>query len=353
MPLGDALEPPGEPLGLDADTPTGAIGIRHPRRLGVGHTPRVPDRTPAPAPAAPKLPPPPPQDAERSDVRSADGTRLATWTFGDPDGTPVLLSNGLGAPWRAWPGFAERGSGVRVTTWDHRGCHASDRPDDESRIRIEHHVEDLMAVRDAFDLDRAPLVGWSLGVNIAFEAALAAPERVSGLLAVAGVPGGTFATMLAPLLVPRRLRHPASVNLARIGRLVGAPLSQVTTRLPVLPPLPWLVTHSGVMRPAADTALVGPVLRDYLTLDFRWYFTLALAAAEQRVPDADHLADLDVPVMLLAGRSDVLTAWQDVVAVAERVGNANARVLAGSHFLNLEHPHEVTEALRDLIAQGR
>jgi pimeloyl-ACP methyl ester carboxylesterase len=310
----------------------------------------VPDSPPTPA-TAPTPAPSPAGEAVRRDVSSPDGTRLATWTFGDRDGVPVVLSNGLGAPWRAWPGFAEPGSGVRVTTWDHRGCGGSERPRDPAWIRIEHHVEDLFAVMDAFEIDRAPVVGWSLGVNVGFEAALLRPERVSGLLAVAGVPGGTFATMLGPLLVPRGLRHTASTSLARVGRVVGGPLSKVTSRLPVAAPLPWLVTHSGFMLPAAGVELVGPVLRDYLQLDFGWYFRLALAAAEQRVPSPEHLAALDLPVMLLAGRHDLLTAWQDVVAVAERIGNASARVLPGSHFLNLEHPREVTQALRDLLAQ--
>ena len=42
-------------------------------------------------------------------------------------------------------------------------------------------------------------MGWSMGVNTMFELAFRHPERVSGLFAVAGVPGDTFATMLAPL----------------------------------------------------------------------------------------------------------------------------------------------------------
>ena len=39
-------------------------------------------------------------------------------------------------------------------------------------------------------------MGWSMGVNTAFELAVSHPERVSGIFAVAGVPGDTFATML-------------------------------------------------------------------------------------------------------------------------------------------------------------
>ena len=57
---------------------------------------------------------------------------------------------------------------------------------------------------DAYGVERAVVIGWSVGVNVAFEAALRAPERVAGVLAVAGVPGGTFEALLHPL--PRFLR---------------------------------------------------------------------------------------------------------------------------------------------------
>ena len=55
---------------------------------------------------------------------------------------------------------------------------------------------------DHFGVDRAVLMGWSMGVNTMFELAVRHPERVTGLFAVAGVPGDTFATMLGPLRLP-------------------------------------------------------------------------------------------------------------------------------------------------------
>ena len=84
----------------------------------------------------------------------------------------MLISNGLGTPHDAWPTINRRTETYRVVTWDQRGLGGSDRPSDESRITVADHTDDLFAVMDSYGIDRAVVIGWSAGVNIAFEAAL-------------------------------------------------------------------------------------------------------------------------------------------------------------------------------------
>ena len=55
---------------------------------------------------------------------------------------------------------------------------------------------------DDAGIDACVLMGWSMGVNTMFELAVTHPERVTGLFAVGGVPGDTFASMLRPDLPP-------------------------------------------------------------------------------------------------------------------------------------------------------
>ena len=103
-------------------------------------------------------------------MRSADGTRLQAWSS-DGDGEPVLLCNGLGTPPGAWPRIVAPDSGYRVVSWYQRGLGGSERPADRARVRVEDHADDARAVLDAFGLRSATVVGWSLGVNVAFELA--------------------------------------------------------------------------------------------------------------------------------------------------------------------------------------
>src|SRR5436309_7955210 len=163
---------------------------------------------------------------------SADGTAVMGWRNEATSGPAVVISNGLGTGPSAWPHVIRADSGFRVVTWYYRGTGGGDRPADESRVRIEDHVDDLLALLDHEGIDRALIACWSLGVNVGFEFAQAHPDRVAGLLAVAGVPGGTFRAMFGPLGVPRRFRHDLGVAAAKLGRRLGPQLSWVSARAP-------------------------------------------------------------------------------------------------------------------------
>ncbi|HMC70787.1 MAG TPA: alpha/beta hydrolase, partial [Mycobacteriales bacterium] len=81
--------------------------------------------------------------------------------------------------------------------------------------------------------------------------------------------------------------------------------------------------------------------------DFRWYFHLAVAAAEHHPMDVSFVK---VPVTLVAGRYDVLTSMHDMVDAAAQIPHAELHLLPGSHFLPLEFPDELARELR-LLAE--
>ena len=285
---------------------------------------------------------------QESTVTSSDGTVLRTWASGG-EGLPLLLCNGLGAIPEAWPALVAPDSGYAVATWYHRGTFGSQRPADLRRVRVEDHVEDAVAVLDAAGVERALVAGWSIGVNVAFELAQRHPDRVAGLLAVAGVPGGTFATMGGPLRLPRPLRRPLATRTAKAARAVGPALTWLAPRVPVDRRTAWLVGRSGFMLPGADPDLLAAMLREFVQQDWRWYFTLAVAASEHRPMD---LSFVQCPVTLLAGRHDVLTSMHDVIDAAARIPHAQTTVLPGSHFLPLERSDLVHAALDELARRS-
>ena len=285
------------------------------------------------------------------DFRSADRTRVVGWRNLDRpgDAVPVVIANGLGTAPAAWPTIIRIDSGFRVVTWYYRGTGGSDRPADDSRVRIEDHVADLLALMDHEGIDRALVACWSLGVNVGFEFARAHPDRVAGLMAVAGVPGGTFRAMFGILRVPRRFRHDLGVAAARLGQRIGPQLSWLATHVPLNRATATVINHSGFVLPAATPARLLPALAEFREHDFRWYFTLAVAAAEHEPMD---LSFVGAPVTLVAGRYDVLTSMHDMVEAATQIPHAEVHVLPGSHFLPLEFPDELAGELRALAERA-
>lgn len=288
------------------------------------------------------------------DVLSDDGTRVRAWT-NDPDGVlaaagapTVVLCNGLGTnPW-CWPALLDPDCGVRVVSWYHRGVGGSERPRDRSHVDIAHFVADGLSVMDHFGLERPVLVGWSMGVNTMFEIAARHPERVAGLFAVAGVPGDTFSTMLAPLGVPRPVARAVTVGLSRALSVFGAPLSPVARNLPIGRRAVGVLSHSGFMLPVRDPDVVAVAVKDFLSTPIDWYFHLALSTSRHaRVS----LSGIDAPACFVAGRYDVLAGSRDLATAAERMRDAEYVELPTSHFIGWERPEELHALLLEFLAK--
>jgi 3-oxoadipate enol-lactonase len=102
-------------------------------------------------------------------------------------GSPLVLIQGVGVG--RWEPVADRlARRFQVVTIDNRGIGASDTPPGHYSTRM--MADDVLAVLDHAGIQRASLVGTSLGGMIAQELALAHPERVDKLVLVATSPGG-------------------------------------------------------------------------------------------------------------------------------------------------------------------
>jgi pimeloyl-ACP methyl ester carboxylesterase len=282
-------------------------------------------------------------------VVAKDGTELRAWT-NDVDGTlsgpTVLLCNGLGTNPYAWPALLDPDCGVRVISWYHRGTGGSARPVDPTHVGIDAFVDDALAVMDDAGIEACPVMGWSMGVNTAFELAFLHPHRVTALFAVAGVPGGTFSSMLAPLGVPRVVRAAITVNAARLMGALGKPLSLVARNLPIGPRAVAVLSHSGFMLPVADVDLTAETVREMLRTPVDWYMHLAVTTSKHvRVS----LRTIDVPTTFVAGRWDVLASAEDMRTASERIAGSAYVRLGASHFVAMEKPDEVHALLLELL----
>ena len=115
------------------------------------------------------------------EVRGPAGP-LAAWEW-PGDAPSTLLLHGVGNYGRYWDAFArEVGGRLRLIAPDARGHGDSARPDEG--YSAADFVADAVAILDALGVDRAVVVGHSMGGYHATMLAATHPERVQGLVIV-------------------------------------------------------------------------------------------------------------------------------------------------------------------------
>ena len=136
------------------------------------------------------------QDVEASDMKIVQirGIEIATQTFGSPSDPAILLIMGATASMLGWPdelcaGLARQG--FFVIRFDHRDTgHSTTVPPGMAEYSVEDMAEDVLGIMDAYNLDKATLMGMSLGGFIAQMVALTHPERVRSVVLVSSEPLG-------------------------------------------------------------------------------------------------------------------------------------------------------------------
>jgi len=125
-------------------------------------------------------------------VRAADGRRLSTQVSGDPDGSPIFLLHGTPGS-RLGPrprGAVLHRLGVRLISFDRPGYGGSDRLPGR---RVADVAADVLAIADAYRLDKFAVVGRSGGGPHALACAALLPDRTTRAAVLVGLaPRGAY-----------------------------------------------------------------------------------------------------------------------------------------------------------------
>ena len=121
----------------------------------------------------------------------SDGMRLAYDDVGPREGRPVVLVHGFTSNrnenWRrlGWYGAFER-KRIRCVAFDCRGHGESARPHDPAMYSRAKMAGDIVALLDHLGVERADLIGYSMGARLSLATALENPKRFP-LLVLGGV----------------------------------------------------------------------------------------------------------------------------------------------------------------------
>jgi pimeloyl-ACP methyl ester carboxylesterase len=109
-------------------------------------------------------------------IRTADGTNLYYEEVGA--GTPVVFVHEYAGDYRTWePQMRSFARSHRCVTYSQRGYPPSDVPSDPARYGQDILRDDVIALIDALGIDRAHVVGHSMGAYTALHVGIHHPER--------------------------------------------------------------------------------------------------------------------------------------------------------------------------------
>jgi 3-oxoadipate enol-lactonase len=263
-----------------------------------------------------------------------EGGRLYVEEAGS--GEPVVfLHPGL---WdsRTWdPQFASFAERYRVLRLDARGYGRSSRP--EPGVPYSH-VQDLLAVLDDAGIERAALVGCSMGGATAIDFTLEHPERVTALVLVAAGPNGFEGTPEQEAgwetwWTERDAPVDAAVEAGDLERAQDLRLSTMWAQLGT--------DDEG-----------GRKIRD-IAFDNLHELTMDESAQERLDPPAfERLGEITVPTLVLPADHDPPEMEPIAVALAERIPNARlVRIPETDHVINLRRPEEFDRVVLAFLAE--
>ncbi|MHB8420562.1 MAG: alpha/beta fold hydrolase [Myxococcales bacterium] len=238
-------------------------------------------------------------------------------------GGPFLVcTNGLGVSTFFWElfatAFADR---YRVLLWDFVGHGRSSDPPNPSRATIVSFAEDQATVMDAAGVDRAVLLGHSLGAQVNFEFYRRYEARVLGLVPTLGTYGRAVETFFGQPVLATRAAALVQKLMPKLHRLIplaldplvrGAVIERAVRLLhlidPATPPMQGYFEHLTRL----DYRVFGHLVGDLLTHDA-----------------SDVLPRVCVPALVVGATHDLFVP----VAVAHRM----AALIPGAELEVLPH----------------
>jgi pimeloyl-ACP methyl ester carboxylesterase len=251
------------------------------------------------------------------------------------DPHPIVLIHGTASSLHTWEGWvASLESEHRVVSFDLPGTGLSGQfPDDD--YRIEHYTRFIKDLLNRIDIKHAILVGNSLGGQIAWETALAAPDLVYRLVLI------------------------DSTGYADDGE--SPPVVFQMAQVPVLRSLLEHVTPRSFVEKNLRQAYGDPSKLPANVVDR--YYELFLRAGNRRAfllqfeqePDndfSDRIKRVAVPTLILWGGLDHVLSVSDAERFHHDIANSELLVFAElGHAPQEEDPTQTVNAVRDYLAR--
>lgn len=252
-------------------------------------------------------------------------------------GPPIVMIIGRSATMAEWdPRLLDRLlRSHRVIVFDNRGVATTDDPS-KATMTIGQLARDTLGLMTQLRIERADVLGWSMGGMIAQQVALDAPGRVVKLVLCSTTPGGSHA------------RRPS----LRIQKILKNPDLSATTLLTLSFPPARAGVRSAVANGLA-VAVQPDLLPDSFTISSATRAHQEEAAARWNSPrggDYDELPSIRARTLVLWGRLDEVEPTYNDRLIVSRVPRAIGQSFAkGGHAFLFQYPVAVAKVINRFL----
>lgn len=250
------------------------------------------------------------------------------------DGPPIVFCHEFAGDYRSWQPQVDAFSGThRCITYSHRGYFPSDVPEDLDAYTQELLVDDLRGLLDHLGIERAHIVGLSMGGNVALNFALTYPERCLTAV-VAGCGAGTVGREQFERDNDRVVHYLRTYGMVAFAEMYAAGAARRTFQRK--DPAGWELFRQQL----AEHSATGSALTQ--------------AGIQRRRPTIfalkERLNQLTVPTLLIVGDEDEPCIEPGIFMKREIATSGLVILPQSGHTINLEEPARFNQAVSDFHA---
>jgi pimeloyl-ACP methyl ester carboxylesterase len=247
-------------------------------------------------------------------------------------GTPILFCHEFAGDYRSWAPqvrfFARR---YRTITFSARGYHPSSVPADDAAYSEEQHVEDTYGLLRFLGIDKAHIVGLSMGGNVTLKLGLAHPDVCLSLV-VAGAGFGSTN--------PEEFRVSSRETADLMERVGMEQAAETYGRGPSR-------LRFEQKDPHGFLELIGQ-LKEHSTVGSALTMRNVQGKRKTVYEIADQLPGLDLPTLIVSGDEDEL-ALDPSLLMKRKIPNSGLLIVPKTgHTVNLEEPALFNQAVLDI-----
>ncbi len=244
-------------------------------------------------------------------------------------GAPLLLIAGLGYDRWMWhkmvPGLAQQ---FRVITYDNRGVGGTDKP--AGPYTAEMLADDAAALLTALDIDRAAVMGHSMGGFVAQAFALKYPQRLTRLILSATNFGGPRHVPITP------------EALAVLMDVSGDPLQRLRRGIVISTAPGFAAAHPEII----DEWLAYRAAHPIDPAGYQAQLAIGMGLLAEAAAFERRLPQVQAPTLILFGAADKVVPPANADLLAAQIPHSRVEILANAgHFFPLETPAAANAAI--------